>query len=245
MYKRPWKFWKPHWRQRRNRKLFWYTLVSLIIAMAIPYSIINQIMGSLGRSVLDPITPIDSMIPFMGWTFLIYISLYLYYPAAAWFGRENDERIREMFAFYQSLFTMTWAVFLVFIIFPTEIYIREDIPNSVLNGEGFWGFWYNDMLHKADHPYNAWPSLHVTQSLLIVMLMRHWKIVEGWKEVGVWIAWILLCVSVMTTKQHFFFDLITGIVAGVICWYYMCIPAMNASSTMTWTSSYSSDDYSD
>ena len=245
MYKRPWKFWKPHWRQRRNRKLFWYTLVSLIIAMAIPYSIINQIMGSLGRSVLDPITPIDSMIPFMGWTFLIYISLYLYYPAAAWFGRENDERIREMFAFYQSLFTMTWAVFLVFIIFPTEIYIREDIPNSVLNGEGFWGFWYNDMLHKADHPYNAWPSLHVTQSLMIVMLMRHWKIVEGWKEVVVWIAWILLCVSVMTTKQHFFFDLITGIVAGVICWYYMCIPAMNASSTITWTSSYSSDDYSD
>ena len=60
-------------------------------------------MGSLGRSVFDPMTPIDSMVPFIGWTFMIYVSLYLYYPAAAWFGRENDERIREMFAFYQSL----------------------------------------------------------------------------------------------------------------------------------------------
>ena len=58
--------------------------------MAIPYSIINHIMGSFGRSVFDPITPIDSMVPFIGWTFMIYVSLYLYYPAAAWFGREND-----------------------------------------------------------------------------------------------------------------------------------------------------------
>ena len=43
---------------------------------------------------------------------------------------------------------MTWAVFLIFIIFPTEIYIRDDIPQSVLSGEGFWGFWYSDLLHK-------------------------------------------------------------------------------------------------
>ena len=111
MYKRPWRLWQPHWREKESRRLFWYTLITLILAMAIPYSIINQIMGTFGRSVLDPITPIDSMVPFIGWTFLIYVSLYLYYPAAAWFGRDDDERIREMFAFYQALFTMTWVVF--------------------------------------------------------------------------------------------------------------------------------------
>ena len=100
----------------------------------------NQSYHGFTRKVsFDPMTPIDSMVPFIGWTFMIYVSLYLYYPAAAWFGRENDKRIREMFAFYQSLFTMTWAVFLIFIIFPTEIYIRDDIPQSVLSGEGFWG----------------------------------------------------------------------------------------------------------
>ena len=142
MYKRPWRLWKPHWREKDSRRLFWYTLITLILAMAIPYSIINQIMGTVDRSVLDPITPIDSMVPFIGWTFVIYVSLYLYYPAAAWFGRNNDEKIREMFAFYQALFTMTWVVFAVFIIFPTEIYLREDIPQSVLDGDGFWGFWY-------------------------------------------------------------------------------------------------------
>ena len=198
-------------------------------------------MGYFDHSVLDPITPIDTMVPFIAWSFVIYLSLYLYYPAAAWFGRDDDERIREMFAFYQSLFVMTWVVYMIFILFPTEIYIRDQIPESVRSGEGFWGLWYGDLMHKTDMPYNAWPSLHVTQSLMIVMLLRYWKIVYGWKEILTWIAWIALCISVMTTKQHFFFDLATGIVTGIICWYRMCIPAMESSSDSDWIELYSSD----
>ena len=95
-----------------------------------------------------------------------------------------------MFAFYQALFAMTWFVFAIFILLPTEVYIREDIPESVRNGEGFWGFWYGDLMHKTDMPFNAWPSLHVAQSLMIVMLLRYWKVVKGNSEVLLWIAWV-------------------------------------------------------
>ena len=238
---RPWKFWLPHWRERKNKRIFWYTIVVLIAAMALPYSIINQIMGYFDRSVMDPNLPIDTWVPFIGWTFIIYLTLYLYYPAAAWFGRDNDERIREMFAFYQALFIMTWCVNLIFIIFPTEVYIRDQIPDSVRSGEGFWGFWYGDVMHKTDMPYNAWPSLHVVQSLMIVMLLRHWKIIYGGREVLTWLAWIALCISVMTTKQHFFFDLITGIITGICCWYWMCIPALKAANNEEWKETFSSD----
>jgi len=100
-------------------------------------------------------------------------------------------------------------------------------------------------MHKADLPYNAWPSLHVTQSLLIVMLMRYWKIIEGWIEIVVWVSWILLCISVMTTKQHFFFDLVTGTVTGLVCWFYMCIPAMKSAKNEEWITAFSGDDYSE
>lgn len=239
---RPWKLWLPHWREKGNRRLFWYTIITLILAMALPYSVINHIMGYFDRSVMDPIMPIDSMVPYIGWSFVIYLSLYLYYPAAAWFGRENDSRIREMFAFYQALFVMTWVVNLIFILFPTEVYIRDHIPADVRAGEGFWGFWFGDLMHKTDMPYNAWPSLHVVQSLMIVMLLRYWKIIFGWKEAIVWVAWTALCISVMTTKQHFFFDLVTGIVTGIVCWYWMCIPAMEASSNDEWIDAFSSED---
>ena len=245
MFKQPWAIWKPHWESRNTMKIFWYTIVVLIVFMALPYSVINQIMGYIDRSVMDPILPIDSMVPYIGWSFIIYLTLYLYYPAAAWFGRENDVQIREMFAFHQALFVMTWAVNLIFIIFPTEVYIRDQIPSDVLAGEGFWGFWFGDIMHNTDQPYNAWPSLHVLQSLLIVLLLRRWGSISGIKEVFVWIAWVALCISVMTTKQHFFWDLVTGVITGLACWYWMCIPAIEASSNEEWLEMFSSDDSSD
>ena len=72
---------------------------NLDLAMALPYSVINHIMGYFDRPVMDP-TAIDTMVPFIGWSF---VTIFVPSPAAAWFGRENDARIREMFAFHQHI----------------------------------------------------------------------------------------------------------------------------------------------
>ena len=238
MHKHPWRLWHPLWKQKEGQKLFWFVLLILILVMAIPYSIINRIMGSIGYSAIDPVTSLDEKIPFIGWSFFIYLSLYLYYPAAAWFGRTSNARIREMFAFHQALFIMTWGVFLVFILVPTEIHIRDNIPLEVRNGEGFWGFWYGDLMHKTDMPYNAWPSLHVAQSLLIVLLLRKWKVIQDRSEFLVWICWIGLCISVLTTKQHFLFDLFTGLVLAILTWKFLCIPAIESANNDDWLEQY-------
>ena len=234
MLMKPWGLWKPLWKVRESRKLFWYIIAILILTMALPYSIINQIMGHIGHSAFDPSTSLDEKIPFIGWSFFVYLSLYLYYPAAAYFGRESNERIREMFAFHQALFIMTWVVFLIFIIIPTEIHIRDNIPLDVRNGEGFWGFFYGDLMHKTDKPFNAWPSLHVAQSLLIVLLLRKWGVINKGSEVIVWICWAGLCLSVLTTKQHFIFDLVTGLIVAILTWRYMCVPAIKSTYDSTW-----------
>jgi hypothetical protein len=234
MYRHPWRLWQPIWSVKGSRRMFWYVLGILILAMAIPYSVINHIMGNIGYSAMDPSTSYDEKIPFIGWSFFVYLSLYLYYPAAAWFGRTTNERIREMLAFHQALFIMTWIVFAIFIIFPTEIHIRDNIPTGVRNGEGFWGFWYGDLMHKTDMPFNAWPSLHVAQSLLIVLLLRKWGVINKGSEVIVWICWVGLCLSVLTTKQHFIFDLVTGLIAAILTWRYMCVPAIKSTNDSTW-----------
>ena len=70
MFNRPWGIWNPHWQNRNNSRVFWYTLITLILAMALPYSVVNQIMGYFGRSVFDPVTEIDRIIPFIGWSFV-------------------------------------------------------------------------------------------------------------------------------------------------------------------------------
>ena len=245
MFKRPWGLWKPHWRNRENSRIFTYTMLVAILTMAIPYSIINRIMGNLDRSVIDPITPIDSWIPFFAWSSVIYLTLYLYYPISCYYGIKNDHRIREMFAFNQVMITITWIVYLIFILFPTEIYIREDIPIDIRRGEGFWGFWIGDLMHQIDKPYNAWPSLHIVQSLMMLMLVRHWKVLSARAEILAWISWIMLCASVMTTKQHFFFDLVTGIIVALLSWYYLCIPLMNNANSNEWIEKFPDESYLD
>ena len=57
---------------------------------------------------------------------------------------------------------------------------------------------------------------------------------KGLSEVSLWFAWILLSISVMTTKQHFFFDIATGVVTALLAWHFMCKPMMDASSQGEW-----------
>jgi membrane-associated phospholipid phosphatase len=33
-----------------------------------------------------------------------------------------------------------------------------------------------------------------------------------------WIEWVLLCISILTTKQHYLFDLVTGIAVAQLAW---------------------------
>jgi hypothetical protein len=216
-------------------------MIVLFVAMALPYTLINHLMNAISWSAFDPVTSMDEKIPFIAWTFIIYASLYLYYPSAAWFGRKNDATVREMFAFHQCLFILTWIICLIFIFLPTEIHIRDHIPFEVRSGEGFWGFWYGDFMHSTDNPWNAWPSLHVVQSLLIVLILRRWKIIYGIKEAFVWGAWVGLCISILTTKQHFIFDLLTGVLVALIAWFWFFIPALNATTNSKWLELYPDD----
>ena len=42
-----------------------------------------------------------------------------------------------------------------------------------------------------------------------------------WKNyflIVLWVEWILLCISILTTKQHYMFDLFSGLAVGIIAW---------------------------
>jgi len=142
-----------------------------------------------------------------------------------------------MMVLYQTILLVSWIIFLFFIFLPTEIHIREQIPSSTRTGEGTWGWAYGVMLHNADKPWNAWPSLHIIQSLLIVLTVDFWWCKKLQREPGfknirhlartvMWAGWLLLSASVLTTKQHFVWDLATGIVVALITWKLVLKPAL-------------------
>ena len=124
MYKSPWSIWKFHWRNRNNNRITIATIAAFLLAMALPYSLTNHIMGNIDRSVLDPAIGLDSWTPYIGWTFIIYVSFYLYYPAVAWYGRGDDSRVRELLGLPSIIHHDVGCEFDIHHL-PTEVYIRE------------------------------------------------------------------------------------------------------------------------
>lgn len=220
---RPWRIW--NWALAKEEKhQSMAAIIYAILLLAIPYAIINQMMAHLNWSLFNPATAIDEAIPFIGASMIFYTSLYAYYPAAAILARGDERRMKEMIMLYQSMFLVSFVVFLLFIIAPVHIDLRGDIPDNHA-----WSWAYQGFMHQTDAPWNAWPSLHVLQSLLIVLAIQRWFADSKWIK-PLWIAWGLLVISTMTTKQHYFFDVITGLLAGYLTWKYVALPAMESTS---------------
>ena len=113
--------------------------------------------------------------------------------------------------------------------------VEVDIRSSVFAADlGIWQPWY-DYLYAVDTPWNAWPSLHIVQSLLAVLVVSRWYNTENyrWQIRILWFAWLMLTISVMTTKQHFVWDVVTGIIIAVLAWKYWISPCLeNCSSQL-------------
>tara|TARA_B100001564_G_C20620879_1_gene662294 strand:- start:1076 stop:1555 length:480 start_codon:yes stop_codon:yes gene_type:complete len=143
---------------------------------------------------------------------------------AALLGMKNDQTQRENIIFHQIILMLTWLVFLIFILLPVEVDLRKSVFETNL---GIWQSWY-DLLYDVDTPWNAWPSLHIVQSLLAVLVVNRWYNTEEhkWHIRLLWFAWLMLTISVMTTKQHFVWDAVTGIITALVAWKYWILPKL-------------------
>ena len=229
---RPWRLWSNHWKNR-DKQLGYRLPIALIVAITIGaglgYLLTNKFAYWRDWQAFDPTTSIDTWIPVMPWMIVPYSTLYFYYPMAAILGMKSEQTQRENVIFHQILLMLTWMVFVIFILVPVEVDIRSSVFAADL---GIWQPWY-DYLYAVDTPWNAWPSLHIVQSLLAVLVVSRWYNTENyrWQIRILWFAWLMLTISVMTTKQHFVWDVVTGIILAVFAWKYWISPCLEICSS--------------
>jgi protein-tyrosine phosphatase len=146
-------------------------------------------------------------IPFLPWTIVPYWSTDLFYAAALFLCASLD----ELKTLVKRLIAVQVISVAGFLLFP----LRFSFARSATGG--FWGWWgwLFDLLGSFDQPFNQAPSLHLGITVILwAVYSRHlagWRLrfVQGW--------FILMGLSTLTTYQHHFIDIPTGVWVGLLC----------------------------
>ena len=184
-----------------------------------------------GVTVWDPAGALDRAIPFLPWSIYIYSCLYVYFVLPLLSTPRDDRGLMRLFYLFKGCLAVSLISFALFLLMPCEIGLVHQLREQGYAYEGVSGVLFRE-LHEMDRPWNAWPSLHVSLSLMIVLHvsreMRRFPSVR-------WLLtthWVFLALSITTTKQHHVFDLLTGALFGWIGWIWLVRPGVRYAETV-------------
>ena len=224
---RPWGgFWSGPWRRRgglNGHRLTLEVFLIGVVFVAVPYFSTNNIAEAYLSTVFDPEIALDRQIPVWNWTILPYALLYAFYPATLILAPRGDSGRIEMILTIQMMIMVTAFCCVIFLLLPAEIDMRDQIDWGTMSA------WENALftfIHSSDNPWNAWPSLHIVHSYILARIMTIWitrrrpyaPVFWSCALTILWMEWTLLAVSILTTKQHYLFDLLTGLIVAHIAW---------------------------
>ncbi len=146
----------------------------------------------------------EAWIPYWPWTIVPYWSIDLFYAVSLFVCATR----RELDTHALRLLAAQLTSVAIFIIAPLRCTLER--PET----GGLYGAML-DALLMFDKPFNQAPALHI--SLLVILWVCYAKHLSGaWR----WLlhAWFaLIGLSVLTTYQHHFFDIPTGLWTGLFC----------------------------
>ncbi len=224
----PWqRFWGNTWKRRELLNGRWFPLEVFLfglIFIAVPYFGSNNIANLYLQDTFAsfPEHSLDRSIPVINWMIIPYAALYLFYPTTLILAPRDDKGRIELLSAMQMLILATIFCVIFFLLFPAEIDMRDAIDWESMNAIETILF---EFIHTSDRPWNAWPSLHIVHSYCLARIVTHWLRTNysetNWAKpflVLLWVEWTLLCISILTTKQHYMFDLFSGMAVGFFAW---------------------------
>ncbi|MHC1685478.1 MAG: phosphatase PAP2 family protein [Clostridiaceae bacterium] len=162
------------------------------------YPIINQHRESV--KVLNSF--VDVGINFNQYFIIPYISWYVYvFGFIVMLGLFDGE---EYYKLILALVVTMLLSFIFFIFFPTTVPRPE-----VLSSDPFSRLVL--IIYSADKPYNCLPSAHVSYSMIIATYVAKSKCFSNKVKFISSITCIMIVLSTLYVKQHYFLDAVTGV----------------------------------
>jgi len=166
------------------------------------YLLINNF--SLREPILLWKSPIDDWLPFLAWTVWPYlILLFTDYVFPLWIRSRGLFRVTmRAYAFAAVISFLFWALL------PTTLPRVGFVPS----GDGLSEVTYR-LLISMDPPNNCFPSGHISIPTVV-----YWGLVQQWPRWRwpLWLSFMLLSLTILTTKQHYVLDLLGGVGAGAL-----------------------------
>ena len=175
-------------------------ILILVLFFSLLYFPINRMVGD-GRTMASPL---DAHIPvWPGFIFPYVLAIGWWIFCIIWAFLRMDDRRWKIYA--TALIACFLISDIIYIIFPTYV-IRPEV-----HGKDLASAWLNQV-YAADKPYNAFPSSHTFNSVLIYLAWREWKPRLAW----LWgIVCLTILLSILFVHQHYLADLAGGVVLAV------------------------------
>ncbi|SEA52452.1 PAP2 superfamily protein [Oribacterium sp. KHPX15] len=156
--------------------------------------------------------PIDRMIPTIPAFFIPYAMWWIIFPGALVFflfwGTKNDF-LKLCFI----LFGGYTICMIVYTIWPNGLALREPLESTDLFSTAV------NWLRSIDPPRNVCPSMHVSSTIAIDLVVRECRYIKlRYKNIETIIA-VLICLSTMFIKQHSVVDVVLGWAMSVLLWF--------------------------
>jgi protein-tyrosine phosphatase/membrane-associated phospholipid phosphatase len=157
----------------------------------------------------------ERSIPFWPWTIVPYWIIDLLYGLSLFVCSTR----RELDTHAKRLLTAQVVAIVCFIAIPHRFTFTH--PPA----EGAFGMLF-DVLLGFDRPFNQVPSLHI--ALAVILWVLYAGKTSGALRIAVDAGFLLICGSVLTTFQHHFIDIPTGLILGWLCvWAWPDDPAQS------------------
>lgn len=197
----------------------WWGWIAGVCSLAIQsvfYYTSNAIVKAFNITpICTKIDVIDNAIPILPIFAIFYIWSYIFWFFAPVMASISGKEQFKKFVIGQLL--AYFVGFIIYIIMPTYM----DRVEEGLIEYSQSGHWLLNIIYSIDGgrcAFNLLPSYHcMTSTYSFLAVYRQEKISKGYRIYSLVIA-ILICMSTVFIKQHYFMDTIVGIGIAIICY---------------------------
>ena len=195
-----------YWARVLDQWPLWLAFSVVTLVWGFFYLVSNHV-NLLGKVPQTLFIDLDRSVPFVDWTLVVYLSVFIQLPMGMWWLMTKQ---RGATVVVGSLITIIHFIF--FVVYPTIL------PRIGLEPTNAFWIWAYNLQWSTDNPVNCFPSLHVGAVALLSFCA--WR--EN-KRIGIiFTIWSLaVATSTLTTKQHYIVDLAGGYVSAALIYYFL------------------------